>query len=146
MPRVRVELPDEWPFSTEIDIGVGMINYGGHLGNDSFFTLLHEARLRYLKSLGYTELDVEGLGLIVVDAAIEYKAECRHGELLRVAVAPADPRPRGCDLCYLVTKADGTVAARAKTGVLFFDYGTRHVAAMPASFANKTGLSVKWAT
>lgn len=141
MPRVRVELPSEWPFSTEIDIGVGMINYGGHLGNDSFFTLLHEARLRYLKSLGYTELDVEGLGIIVVDAAIEYKAEGYHGEILHIAVAPADPHPRGCDLCYLITKADGAVAARAKTGLLFFDYGSRRVAMMPEGFARKAGLA-----
>lgn len=141
MARVRVELPDEWPFSTDIDIGVGLINYGGHLGHDSFFTVLHEARLRYLKSLGYTELDIEGLGLIVADAAIEYKAECRHGELLRVAVAPADPHPKGCDFCYLVAKADGAVAARAKTGVLFFDYGAGRVAPMPRGFAKKVGLA-----
>ncbi|OHD19910.1 MAG: thioesterase [Spirochaetes bacterium GWB1_59_5] len=141
MARIRVELPETFQFSTEIEVTIGHINYGGHVGNDSMLTIVHEARIRYLESLGYSEKDVEGSGLILSDAAIEYKAECFRGDRLTIQVAVADPGKYGCDLCYLVTKT-GTeiIAARVKTGVLFFDYGTRRPVSIPENFKVKTGL------
>jgi len=141
MARIRVELPEVFPFSTDIEVTIGHINYGGHVGNDSLLTILHEARIRYLESLGYSEKDVEGAGLILTDAAIEYKAECFRGEHLTIQVAVADPGKYGCDLCYLVTKTGTeTIAARAKTGILFFDYGTKRPISLPEAFKVKTGL------
>ena len=142
MARIRVELPETFLFSTDMEVTIGHINYGGHMGNDSLLTILHEARIRFLESMGYSEKDIEGAGLILSDAAIEYKAECFRGDRLTVQVAVADPGKYGCDLCYLVTKTGtDTVAARAKTGILFFDYGTRRPISIPEGFKSKTGLA-----
>jgi hypothetical protein len=44
------------------------INYGGHLGNDAVLSLVHEARVRFLKQQGYTENNIEGAGIIMADA------------------------------------------------------------------------------
>ena len=60
MPRIKIELPDAFPFSTDIPIYIGHINYGHHLDNAQLMSLVSEARVRFFKFLGYTELDVEG--------------------------------------------------------------------------------------
>lgn len=135
MPRVHVELPARFAFATEIPIRIDDVNYGGHLGNDAVLSLAHEARVRFLAAHGWTELDVEGVGIIMVDAAIVYRAEGRHGMVLRVELAFDDVRSRGCDVLYrLADVATGQEIARAKTGIVFFDYRARKVAHLPERF------------
>lgn len=139
MTRVQIDLPETFPFSTDLEITIGMINYGGHLGNDSILTLAHEARIRFLKNLGYTELDVEGLGLIMADAAIQYRAEAFHGQVARIEIAIAEPSRLGFDLVYRLTDRDSQKEiARIKTGMVFFDYMARKVARTPEAFSQKT--------
>ena len=65
MARIRIELPDRFAFSTAIPLLISHINYGNHLDNAQLLGVVSEARLRFLKSLGYTELDVEGVGALV---------------------------------------------------------------------------------
>jgi acyl-CoA thioesterase FadM len=57
-------MPATYTFSTELTIRITDLNYGGHVGNDSFLSLIQEARQQYLKKLGYGELDFEGSALI----------------------------------------------------------------------------------
>ncbi len=44
-------------FSATLEVRISDINYGNHLGHDSLVSLLHEARVRFLRHLGYTELN-----------------------------------------------------------------------------------------
>jgi acyl-CoA thioesterase FadM len=135
VPRVQIDLPEAFPFRTEIPVRVDDINYGGHLANDAVLSLAQEARIRLFAAHGMTELDVGGVGILMVDAAIVYRAEGRHGMTLRVEVAFADLRSRGCDLVYRLSEAaSGQEIARVKTGIVFFDYAARKVTAMPARF------------
>ena len=91
MPRIKLELPERFTFETRVDVRIGDINYGGHLGNDAVLRLAHEARLRFFQSLGYAhELSVEGLGIVVADTAVCYRAEAFHGDVLRFGLAVAD--------------------------------------------------------
>jgi acyl-CoA thioesterase FadM len=135
VPRVQIDLPEAFPFRTEIPVRIDDINYGGHLANDAVLSLAHEARVRLFRAHGWSELDVEGVGILMVDAAIVYRLEGRHGMTLAIEVAFADVRSRGCDLVYRMTDvATGEEIARAKTGIVFFDGRTRRVARMPDAF------------
>lgn len=135
MARVRLELPERLDFSTELEVLVGHVNYGGHLGNDALLGLLHEARVRFLASLGHSEQSVEGCGLIMADAAVVYRAEAFHGDRLTVEVGVGDFTRSGCDLYYRVTRrGDGRPVADAKTGLVFFDYATRRPLPVPEGF------------
>ena len=123
MARLKLSLPDDLPFAIELTVRVGDVNYGGHLGNDSLLGLLHEARIRFLGSLGYSELDVAGHGMIMGDVAIVYKAQAFLGDGLRIEVGTMDFTGSGCDVVYRVNRvADGVVIALAKTGIALFDY------------------------
>ena len=135
MPRIKIDLPDRFSFATEITVYIGHINYGHHLDNALLLSLVSEARVRFFKSLGYTEMDVEGVGIIVADAAVQYLSEAFHGDVLVFEMAPGDFNKYGCDLIYRVReKVSGREVARGKTGILFFDYDRKKPVAVPAGF------------
>lgn len=138
MPRTRLELPAEFPFSTEIPVRISDINYGGHLGNDAALGILHEARIRFLSGMGYTEHDIGGKGIIMTEALVLYRAEVFHGDLLTVEIAVGEFEPHGCAFLYRVSSARcGKEALRARTHVAFFDYQARKVTRVPEEFARR---------
>ena len=51
--RVKLDHQKTPVFNTTIEVTIGDINYGNHMGNDRFLTLMQEARLRWLQSLGF---------------------------------------------------------------------------------------------
>ncbi len=133
--RPKLELPKTFTFSTEIPVQVTDINYAGHLGNDKVLSYIHEARVRFLKKFGFTELDVDGAGTIMVHATIIYKAEAFYGDILKIEVAPGNIHKLGCDFFYKLTNAEtGKEVARAKTGLIFFDYEKQKMVSMPKKF------------
>lgn len=138
MARVRIELPDHFAFRTAIPLLISHINYGRHLDNAQLLGLVSEARARFLKSEGYTELDIDGVGIIVADAAVQYRSEAFHGETMVVETAAEDFSEFGCDLVWRLTdEASGREIARGKTGIVFFDYGERRKAAVPEGFRRR---------
>lgn len=135
MARIEIELPGVFLFRTEVPIRISDVNYGNHLGNDAVLALAQEARCRWLASHGWGELAIEGVGIVVADAAVVYRAEGKYGMTLAIELAVADVRSRGLDVLYRMTDlATGAEIARAKTGILFFDYAARRVATMPEAF------------
>ena len=134
MARVKIELPATWTFTTEIPIRITDINYGNHMGNDAFLGILHEARMRWLRQFGWTELVFEPVGLIMVDIAVRFKTEARYGDVLTVSLAPTDWTKLGFDLLYLATNAAGQEVARAQTGMIFFDYARKKLTPAPPDF------------
>jgi len=138
MTRVKIEIPEKFIFKTEIVIRVTDLNYGGHLGNDSVLSICHEARLMFLKHLGYSELDVEGSGIIMSDAAIQYKGEGFHGDELIIEIGVSDFTKKGCDFVYRLTnKETRKIIALVKTGIVFYDYILKKIATTPEKFKSK---------
>ncbi len=135
MARIKIDMPDNYSFSTDMPVRISDINYGGHLGNDAVLSMIHEARVRYLATFNYTEMNVEDLGIIMTNSAIVYKAEGFHGEQIQIDIAVGDFNKYGCDIYYLLTNKQTAVEiAHAKTGVVFFDYETRKITATPQAF------------
>ncbi|WP_136680184.1 thioesterase family protein [Neptunomonas sp. XY-337] len=135
MARIKIDMPDHYAFSTEIPVRISDVNYGGHLGNDAVLSMVHEARIRYLNYYHYTELDVEGAGIIMTDSAIVYLAEGFHGDIVQIDIALGDFNKYGCDIYYLLSnKKTGKEIAHAKTGIVFFNYDERKVIPVPEKF------------
>lgn len=135
MAHVKLDLPDKFDFSTEIPVRITDLNYGGHVGNDSVLSLTNEARVRFLKANGLGEADVGGPGLLMANAVIVYKSPAVYGDLLRIEVAVNDVGGYGFDLVYrLMNKETGREVARAKTGMVFYDYDEGKLAKAPERF------------
>ena len=138
MNRIKLELPaaQNFIFTTEITPRINDINYGNHLGHDHFISLMHEARVRFLQQYNFSELDIAGTSIIMADLAITYKAEVAWGESLTFAIAIYSPSSAGCNFFYHIKNAgSGAEVARAKTGIVFFDYKKKKVTRMPQAFA-----------
>ena len=138
MSKVKVEIPEEFIFKTEIPVRISDINYGGHLGNDAVLSIVHEARLRFLNQHNIIEFNANGPGIIMVDAAVEYKAESFYGDIIIVEIAAKDITGAGCDFVYRLTnKETKKIIALVKTGIVFYDYGKKKVIAMPVKFKSE---------
>jgi acyl-CoA thioester hydrolase len=140
MARLHINLPETFLFSTDIAVRVSDLNYGGHVGNDTMLTLLQEARIQFYRSLGFKdETSFEAtVGQIIIDAAVQYKAESFLGDVLEIQIAAEDFTKFGFDLLYDVrNKSTGQEVARAKTGIVCFDYQKKKIARIPEALASK---------
>lgn len=143
MSRVTIHFPDAFPFSTELEVRVSDLNYGNHLGNDSMLTLIHEARRRFLESLGLEEIGADSLGFVIADAAVIYRAQAFYGDRLRIQVAAGDFGSRGCDFYYRISHVtDKRVLAEAKTGTVYFDFRAQKTISFPSEVLAKLQDSV----
>lgn len=141
MARIKIDLPGQFSFSTNIPIRITDINYGGHVGNDSILSIMQEARMQYFSKHGYTELDLGGVGSIMTDVGIEYKNEIFYADSITVSVTAGDFSKYGFDLFYKIekTNTDGNtlVIAKAKTGIVCYDYKIKKIALLPESVQMK---------
>jgi acyl-CoA thioester hydrolase len=134
MARIKICLPEHFSFSCQLSIRITDINYGGHVGNDTVLSILHEARMQFFKSLQYTEMNFAGTGMIMADVAIEFKNELFYGDALIASVAAAEISKIGFELLYKLEKeVDGKkiLVAKAKTGMICYDYEKKKIVAVP---------------
>jgi len=115
------DFPHEFEFSTVIPVCIEHINYGNHLGNDKVVSLLHEARVRYLKSKGKTEGNI-----LVTHLEVKYRKEAFHGDELSFHLHYTQTKPCSGVFYYNVMR-DKEVVIQASTKIAFFDYQTRKI-------------------
>ena len=136
MTRLHLTYPPTTIFTTNIPVRITDLNYGNHLGNDALVSILHEARVQFLAKYGYTELNIEGAGIIMADLAVQYKAEAFYGDVLKIEIAVEDFTRVSFDIYYKVSAGDKIIAI-AKTGIVCFDYQLKKVVSVPDAFAGK---------
>jgi acyl-CoA thioester hydrolase len=147
MPKVKIDLPGNFSFTTVIPVRITDLNYGGHVGNDSILSLLHEARVQFLRHYGYTELEMAGVGLIMGDVSIEFKKEIFYGDTLRASVAAGEFSRVSFTLFYKLEKAEPasgeTTAPKsipliiARTGMVCYNYDLKKVVPVPQQVMQK---------
>lgn len=138
MPRVKVSNPEQFVFSMERNVGISDVNYAKHLDSVAMVNVLHEARLQFLASLGFTEGNIFGLGMVVTDMAIDFRSESFAGDRLIIDVGVDDFNRYGLDICMQVTNsALETIVCQAKFGVVFFDFDKHQIAEVPTAFATR---------
>lgn len=137
MSRIKLDVPKQFPFKTEIDIRISDINYGNHLGNDALLSIMHEARIRFFNNYNCEELNMFGVALIMSDVAIQYKNEAYYGDLLQIEMTAYDFMVTSFDLFYFVTrKSDNKVIATAKTNMVCYNYEEKKMKEVPLQFLN----------
>ena len=138
MPRIKLNFPDKnFDVSITIPVRITDINYGGHVGNDSLVSVIHEARMQFLQHHGYSEMDIEGTGLIMADLAIEFKNESFYGDLITTKMGAGDITGVSFELYYELSTARAgkeVIIARAKTTMVCYNYAAKKVAPVPEKF------------
>jgi acyl-CoA thioester hydrolase len=134
MPRLTIDLPDNFLFTAELAVRASDLNYGNHVGNDSILTIMQEARIIFYRSLGFKdELSFgAGVGQIIADAAVIYKSESFLGDVLTIKIGIKYLNKYGFDMIYVIkNKVTGKDVALGKTGIVCFDYAKRKVTLVP---------------
>ena len=143
MERIKINLPSYFNFSTVIKIRITDLNYGGHVGNDSFLTLIHEAREQFLNHFGYSELKIENVSLIMADAAIEFKKELNYGDEIKISVTANNFDKYRFDIFYkleILPGENAVLAGKAKTGMMCYDYAAKKKVSVPDEAIAKLSL------
>ncbi len=124
-----------------IEVRVGDINYGGHMGNDKALLVFHDARLAFLESLGFNEKNIGGPAIIMRDAHVNFRKEVFLHDVLTIDVGIDDVTTTSFNMVYTVKREnDGTVVFLGSTGLVAFDYSTRKVARVPEIFLERISV------
>jgi acyl-CoA thioesterase FadM len=137
--RVKIIFQRPFSFSTSIPVRISDINYGGHVGNDSILSIVHEARMAFFKHHGQTEMNAGGVNLIMADSAVQYKGEAFHGDTILVEIYADNISSISFDLFYKLTtirEVKQLDIAYVKTGMICFDYSTRKIVNMTETLEN----------
>ena len=140
MGRIKIEMPPSVVGTIDIAVRISDINYGNHLGNDSLVSIIHEARVLWLKKYHYTELNAAGAGLIMGDLAVEYLNESFYGDMLSISIAAGEISKVSFELFYAIqTNREGKTIfiAKAKTGMICYDYTNRKIMSIPDELKTK---------
>ncbi len=140
MARIKINMPDQFSFVTEIPIRITDLNYGGHVGNDTILSIIHEARVQFLKKFGYEEFNMAGVGIILSDVAIKFKDELFYGDIIKASLVAGEFSRIGFDIFYKFEKESNGVATlvvTAKTGVVCYNYELKKIVSLPAEAKNK---------
>ena len=140
MPRVKIELPPTFSFQAIIPVRSTDLNYANHVGNDAILSIIHEARVQYLQKFGYGELNFGGTGLIMMDAAIEFKSEILYGQKILASVGAGEFSKFAFEIFYKLETENNQkrdLAVIAKTGMVCYDYSARKIVAIPGQVKNK---------
>jgi acyl-CoA thioester hydrolase len=140
MARIKLELPELFHFSCTIPVRITDINYGGHVGNDTTLSIIHEARMQFFQHYGYTEMNLAGAGLIMADAAIEFKSELFYSEVVTAWVIATNFSKFGFDLYYKLEKNSAEkkiLVTLAKTGMICYDYSAKKIISVPEEVKQK---------
>ncbi len=135
MQRVKISPPEQFLFSMERGVGISDVNYAKHLDSVAMVQILHEARLQFLASLGFTEANIYGLGMVVSDLAVDYRSESFANDRLVIDVGVSKFNRYGFDIGLQVTNsALDAVVCNAKMGVVFFDFDRHKISEIPTAF------------
>ena len=127
------------PFTSEYKVTIGDINYGGHMGNDKALLVFQDARLNFLNSLGFSELNIgEECGIIMVESTVRYKREVFHGDLLKTGITLSELKAKKFTLAYTVSRLPkDEIVFSGVTTFLAFNYDKRKVVQVPEAFRKK---------
>jgi acyl-CoA thioesterase FadM len=137
MARIKLTMPEGITKKYIIPVRITDLNYGNHLGNDSLITMIHEARMKWLTSGGFSEKSIDGTGLIMNELVANYLNEAFYGDELIFEIIPGDIGSIGFEIYYRVyaeRRSEKVPIAIVKTGMVCFDDQNTNTTPIPESF------------
>jgi acyl-CoA thioester hydrolase len=127
-------------YQTNITVQIDDINYGGHVGNERYLLFAQETRMRFLQTIGHTEINFGEFGIVVAEAGIEYFTELFHGDLITISISIDNISRVAFDCYYKIEKTlneKTVIAACIKTNMVCYDYKEKKVRSIPEDIRNK---------
>ncbi len=123
----------EFKFSRPLKVRIGDINYGNHVGHETFFSYFQEARIAYLSRFGFSELDIGGCGMMMSEANCRYRKELNFGDEVIVTCRVSRLKTRSFVMDYHILRGDDLCAV-GFTSALCYDYREKKIVHVPSEF------------
>ncbi len=124
-----------YPFSTIIPVRITDINYGKHLGHMATIGILHNARVLFLSENNFDELNIDGLGIILLNSYYSFKKEAFFNSKLVVKVGIGEYTKLKINFLYKIIEKDTeNEIMNGKEEVAFFDYSKGKISRIPQIF------------
>ena len=128
---------DNYKFSITLRVRAGDLNYGNHVGHQNYFLYFQEARIAYLKRFGFSELDIAGCAMMIVEANCRYQKELFLDDNLFVGCRVSELRKRLFTMEYVIMRErDQSVCGDGFTTCLCLDNHTKKVIRLPQKFTD----------
>jgi len=111
----------------------------GHTNNASYFSFMEEARIFYLKKLGYDAKDYQSrCPIILVEASCRYKAPSFVGDTLDIHLWVSEMKEKSFTMDYEIKdQKTQKLIALAKSTQVTYDYANKKVISMPSDLKQK---------
>jgi len=120
-------------FAVPLTVRISDLNYANHVGYQIYLSYFQEARLAYLGRLGYSELDIEGCGIMIAEAVCRYKQELFLKDTIAVGCRISLFRSKGFRTEYQIQR-NGALCAEGYTDCLCYDPRLQKVVRLPEPF------------
>lgn len=123
---------------TELQVKISDINYGGHMGNDKALLFFQDARIQFLKLLGFDEHHIgENTGIIISEAHVYFRKEVFLYDILSPSIYIEKISKRSFVMNYKFFRiSDQICVFEGNTKIYAFDYLTRKACYLPENFKN----------
>ncbi|MBN1813403.1 MAG: acyl-CoA thioesterase, partial [Anaerolineae bacterium] len=103
----------------------------GHVNNAVYFNYLEQARLHYMRELGFLPPNSTQVGVIIAEAGCRFKSPLRLGEQVTIRARVSEFRRTSFIFEYRIEGEDGRLVATARTVQVCYDYENQRPGPIP---------------
>ena len=122
---------DLYRFSTTLEVRWRDVDALGHVNNAVYFNYLEQARLHYMRELGFLPPNSTDVGVIIAEASCRFKTPLRLGERVTIRARVSEFRRTSFIFEYRIEGEDGRLAATAQTVQVCYDYDGQRPSPIP---------------
>jgi YbgC/YbaW family acyl-CoA thioester hydrolase len=125
-----------YKFFFPIRVDASSINQARHLPHHNYLLFFQKARQAYLQQFGFTEQDIAGKRMFIVEAHCIYKKELFLWDEVIVKCRVNELRPKVFVMGYSIER-EGLVCARGTTKSVCVNPDTRKSVPLPKAFVSE---------
>ena len=122
---------DLFRFSTALEVRWRDVDALGHVNNAVYFNYLEQARLHYMRELGFLLPNSTDVGVIIAEAGCRFKSPLKLGEQVTIRARVSEFRRSSFIFEYRIEGEDGRLAATARTVQVCYDYEEQRPSSIP---------------
>jgi acyl-CoA thioester hydrolase len=122
---------DLYRFSITLEVRWRDVDALDHVNNAVYFNYLEQARLHYMRELGFLPPNSTDVGVIIAEATCQFKSPLKLGEQVTIRARVSEFRRSSFIFEYRIEGEDGRLAATAQTVQVCYDYEDQHPSPIP---------------
>jgi acyl-CoA thioesterase FadM len=108
-----------------------------HVTYENIVLLVNESFDLFLEHNGYSKANIAGSNITVPSIEVTYHGELKANQKIIAEVSVVDMGNKSFSLVVFIKKEDGSIAAKARISLIFFNYKTQKTEQIPEEFRRK---------